>query len=416
MNWLFIHQNFPGQYLHIVRHLVAAGDRVIGIGQKHSAGLPGVERIEYSPAPAASAANQHVHEFETAVHNGLAVARLCEQLKVGGFLPAIVVGHNGWGETLYVKDVWPNVPLLDYFEFFYRASGSDIDFDPEFAADRDIALRLRVRNAINLIGLDAADWGQTATRWQRDQYPRRDWDRISIIHEGVDTGFVRPDATARLWLRGGVSYGYGDEIVTYSARNLEPYRGFHVFMRALPKILQRRPKATVLIVGGDGVSYGTRPVHGGGWRQQLLDEIGGELDLQRVHFLGRLGFRQYLSVLQLSTVHVYLTYPFVLSWSLIEALSAGCLVVASQTAPVEEIISDGENGCLVDFFDIDGLANRVADLLREAHGYRQLRAAARDSAVGRYDLKTICLPAYLSLLQRLIGSRVPTAPALAPGG
>jgi glycosyltransferase involved in cell wall biosynthesis len=410
MNWLFIHQNFPGQYLHIVRHLVAAGDRVIGIGQKHSAELPGVERIEYAAAPAASTAHQHVHEFETAVHNGLAVARLCEQLKAGGFLPAIVIGHNGWGETLYMKDVWPNIPLLNYFEFFYRATGSDIDFDPEFAADPDIALRLRTRNAINLIGLDAADWGQTPTRWQRDQYPRRASDRISIIHEGVDTGFVRPDPTAKLWLRGGVSFGREDEIITYSARNLEPYRGFHVFMRALPKILHRRPKATVLIVGGDAVSYGTRPARSGSWRQQLLDEVGGELDLQRVHFLGRLGFRQYLSVLQLSAVHVYLTYPFVLSWSLIEALSAGCLVVASRTPPVEEIISDGENGCLVDFFDIDGLANRITDLLQEAGAHRQLRAAARDSAVGRYDLATICLPAYLSLLQRLTGKRVPAAP------
>jgi glycosyltransferase involved in cell wall biosynthesis len=416
MNWLFIHQNFPGQYLHVVRHLVGAGDRIVGIGQQHSAELPGVERIEYVPGPAVSAPGQHVHDFETAVQNGLAVARCCEQLKAGGFFPAIVIGHNGWGETLYVKDVWPNIPLLNYFEFFYRATGSDIDFDPEFVADPDIALRLRTRNAVNLLGLDAGDWGQTPTRWQRDQYPQRDRDRISVIHEGVDTGFVRPDPTARLWLRGGASFARGDEIVTYSARNLEPYRGFHVFMRALPKILHHRPKAHVLIVGGDGVSYGPRPVPGGGWRQQLLDEVGGELDLPRVHFLGRLGFRQYLSVLQLSAVHVYLTYPFVLSWSLIEALSAGCPVVASRTPPVEEIISDGENGWLVDFFDIDGLADRVADVLEGTDAHRRMRAAARASAVGRYDLRTVCLPAYLSLLQRLTGQRLPTAPAATPGG
>lgn len=407
MNWLFIHQNFPGQYLHILRHLVAVGDRVVGIGQQHSAELPGVERIQYTPSPTV-AADPYLHEFEAAVQNGLAVARLCEQLDADGFRPAIVIGHNGWGETLYVKDVWPTIPLLNYFEFFYRASGSDIDFDPGFAPDPDIAQRLRTRNAVNLLGLDAADWGQTPTCWQRDQYPRRHWDRISIIHEGVDTAFVRPDPNARLWLRGGVSFGGDDEIITFSARNLEPYRGFHVFMRALPKILRRRPKAKVLIVGGDGVSYGPRPVGGGGWRQQLLDELGGELDLRRVHFLGRLGFRHYLSVLQLSTVHVYLTYPFVLSWSLIEALAAGCLLVASRTPPVEEIVKDGENGCLVDFFDIAGLADRVAELLREADAHRAMRAAARASAVGHYDLETICLPAYLSLLQRLTGTRTAT--------
>ncbi len=414
MNWLFIHQDFPAQYRHIVRHLADAGDRVIGIGQQHSAAATGASLIKYTPAPTGSGTDQHVHEFDSAVQNGLAVARACDQLKGEGFVPDIVIGHNGWGETLFVKDVLPNVPLLNYFEFYYRAVGGDTDFDPEFSPGADIALRLRTRNAVNLLGLDAADWGQTPTRWQRGLYPRRHWDRISVIHEGVDTGCARPDATARLWLRGGVSLGRNDEIITYCARNLEPYRGFHIFMRALPKILERRPQASVLIVGGDGVSYGTRPGQGGGWRQQLLQEVGAELDLRRVHFLGHLGFRQYLTVLQLSAVHVYLTYPFVLSWSLIEALSVGCLVVASRTPPVEEVVSDGENGYLVDFFDVGGLADRVVEVLQQREAHRHIAAAARASVIGRYDLKEICLPAYLSLLQRLTGGRVPGAPALQP--
>lgn len=405
MNWLFIHQNFPGQYIHLVRHLAGAGDRIIGIGQQHSADMPGVRMIEYAPAPPASAAHQPVHEFELAVHNGLRVAQVCERLRGEGFVPDLVIGHNGWGETFYVKDVWPNIPLLNYFEFFYRSAGSDIDFDPEFACGPDIALRIRTRNAINLVGLEAADWGQTPTRWQRDQYPRRFWEHISIVHEGIDTEFAQPDPSARLWLRGGASFGCEDEVVTYCARNLEPYRGFHVFMRALPEILRRRPKATALIIGGDGVSYGGRPSRANSWRQQMLDEVGPALDLRRVHFLGRLAYRQYLSILQLSSVHVYLTYPFVLSWSLLEALSAGCLVVASRTPPVEEVIGDGDNGFLVDFFDSAGLVERVVEAMKRTDAYRHIRAAARASVVARYDLKTVCLPAQYSLLRRLTGKR-----------
>ena len=364
MKWLFIHQNFPGQYLHVVRHLARAGEEVIGIGQKRSIHVDGVRWIEYVPAQPASTAHEYVREFDLAVQNGLAVARECDRFKSDGSVPDIVIGHNGWGETFYVKDIWPTTPLLGYFEFFYRPSGSDIDFDPEFEADLNIAMRLRTRNAINLVGLEAADWGQTPTRWQRDQYPERFWERISVIHEGVDTDNVRPDPTARLWLRGGISFGHNDEVVTYSARNLEPYRGFHIFMRALPKVLRNRPNAHVLIVGGDEVSYGTRPADAPNWRQQLLSELGEQPDLQRVHFVGRIGFQQYLSVLQLSAVHVYLTYPFVLSWSLLEALSAGCLVIASRTNPVEEVITDDKNGYLVDFFDIEGLADRIIDALQ----------------------------------------------------
>jgi glycosyltransferase involved in cell wall biosynthesis len=411
MNWLFIHQNFPGQYAHVARYLVENGHRVVCITGQSGATIDGVRRISYTPAAVSATTHEELREIDMALRNGLIVAQTCEVLRSEGFLPDLVIGHNGWGEILYIKDVWPQVPLLAYFEFFYRPTGSDVDFDPEFPAPPNIARRLRSRNAVNHVGLDAADWGQTATRWQRDQYPQRYWDCISVIHEGVDTDLVRPDPSARIWLRSGLAFAYGDEMITYCARNLEPYRGFHTFMRALPKVLRARPKAQALILGGDGVSYGRAPAVAASWRQELLRELDGELDPDRVHFLGHLPFRQYLTVLQLSAVHVYLTYPFVLSWSLIEALAAGCLVIGSRNPPVEEVVTDGENGWLVDFFDADGLADRIDEALRGGDAVNRVRLAARRRSIDEFDLKRICLPAYLALLRKLTNRR-----ALVAGG
>jgi glycosyltransferase involved in cell wall biosynthesis len=415
VNVLFIHQNFPAQYVHVAAHLAQSGHRVVAITQSRNPVPEGVQRLEYAPAGPTGAGHDYLRELDAAVRNAVAVAGVCERLGNSGFVPDLVVGHGGWGETLYVKDVWPGVKLLGYFEFFYRPSGSDADFDAEFPPVADIALRLRTRNALNLLGLEAADWGQTPTRWQRDQYPPRHRDRISILHEGIDTGFFRPDPAARLWLSGGRALGSGAEILTYSARNLEPYRGFHAFMRALPQVLRRRPEAHCVIVGGDGVSYGGPPARAATWREQLLAELEGRLDLKRVHFVGNLTSRQYLTVLQISAVHVYLTYPFVLSWSLLEALATGCHVIGSRTPPVEEVIVDGQNGELVDFFDTDGLADRICAALRDAPGRQRLRVAARETVCRRYDLGTICLPAQLALLQNLLRRPgIVPAPAMAP--
>lgn len=403
MKLLFVHQTFPGQYVHLVQSLRDAGHTLAFVTQRRDREIPGIRMLEYLPAPVSPVTQTYVSDFEGAAMNGLAVARLCEGLKREGFTPDIVVGHTGWGELLFIKDVWPSVPLLGYFEFFYRAAGSDLDFDAEFPPTSEDVMRVRARNATNFITLDAADWGHTPTRWQRDQYPAEYHPRLSVIHEGIDTERVHPDPSARLWLAGGGSLSKNDQVLTYSARRLEPYRGFHVFMRTLPQILADCPQAHVIIIGGDGVSYGRPPADGGNWREHMLAELSGKLDLSRVHFVGWLPYAQYLAVLQISSVHVYLTYPFVLSWGLLEAMAAECLVIGSRTPPVEEVIDGAENGYLVNFFDTDALARRVSDALRDPAASAEMRKNARRTVVEHYDLKTRCLPQQLELLHRLTG-------------
>ena len=403
MKLLFIHQNFPGQYVHVVRYLQEAGHSVAFISQRHDKEIAGIRMLQYLPAPIAPMVRSYVNDLEGGILNGLAVARMCEGLKREGFTPDIVVGHTGWGELLFVKDVWPTVPLLGYFEFFYRSSGSDLDFDPEFGTTIDDSMRVRVRNATNLLSLTAADWGHTPTKWQRDQYPVEYHHRISVIHEGVDTERVRPEPTARLWLRGGLSLSREQQVITYSARNLEPYRGFHVFMRTLPKVLAEFPNAQVIIIGADGISYGRMPEDGKTWRDRLLAEVGDRIDASRVHFVGWLPHAQYLAVLQISSAHIYMTYPFVLSWGLLEAMAAECLVIASRTPPVEEVIDGTDNGFLVDFFDTDALAQQIGWVLRNPEATTAMRRNARRCIVEQFDLKTICLPAHLALIQRLTG-------------
>ena len=410
MKFVFIHQTSPGQYLHLVRHLQQAGHDAVFITQRRDREVPGIRLLEYTPAPVALPAQSYALDLEGGVMNGLAVARICEGLKRDGFAPDIVVGHSGWGELMFVKDVWPNVPLLGYFEFFYRGVGSDLNFDDEFPATDDDRLRVRVRNAINLLSLDAADWGHTPTLWQRAQYPAIYHPKISVIHEGVDTEAVRPNPTARLWLSGRRTLSRADQVITYSARRLEPYRGFHTFMRTLPKVLRDCPEAQVVIIGGDGVSYGRMPANRKNWREVMLAELGDRLDLSRVHFLGWLPYANYLAVLQISSVHVYLTYPFVLSWGLLEAMAAECLVIGSRTPPVEELVDGQDNGLLVDFFDTDALAGRICAALRDRDSLQPVRQNARRTIIERYDLKTVSLPAQLALLRRLTGSAL-TAPA-----
>jgi glycosyltransferase involved in cell wall biosynthesis len=403
---LFAHQNFPGQYRNLISHLAKApGNELLFLTQRQDASLPGVRRIVYAPSrKPGEATHGYVRSLESAVLNAQEVWRAATGLRSEGFQPDIVIAHNAWGETLFLKDVYPRAPLLGYFEFFYRAAGSDADFDPEYPLSADARLRIQIRNSVNLLGLETVDRGQTATCWQRAQYPKRYQDMISVVHEGVDTDAIRPDPGARFSLKTReVPFRKGDEIITFVARNLEPYRGFHVFMRALPAILRARPNAHAVIVGGDGVSYGLPLPPGQTYREKLLDELEGDLDPARVHFPGRIPYESFLQLLQVSAAHVYFTYPFVLSWSMLEAMSAGCLVIGSKTPPVEEVIRDGDNGLLVDFFSAEHLANAVSAVLDRPDDFRRLRERARQTVVERFDFKKVCLPAYLKLIGDLTG-------------
>ena len=401
MKVLFVHQNFPGQYLHIARHLGAMeGNEVVFITQRTDADLPGVRKIVYKPAREVTRGIHHyVRETEAGVLNAQNVARVALALKESGFVPDVMLAHNGWGELWYLKEVFPDTPLIGYFEFFYQHHGADVGFEPGPPLIFDVGPRIRTKNIGNLLALNAADYGQCPTRWQKSLYPKEYQSKLHIVHEGIDTVAVAPDAAARFAIPGtDIELTLEDDVVTYVARNLEPYRGFPSFMRSLPAILAARPKARVLVVGGDDVSYGTRPADGKTFRELMLAELGDAIDLQRVHFLGKVPYSSFVRILQVSTVHVYLTYPFVLSWSMLEAMSAGCLIVGSRTQPVEEVITDGENGLLVDIFDPQEIAQRVIDALADRQAFAAIRANARRTIVDQYDLRTICLPAQLRLL------------------
>ena len=347
-------------------------------------------------------------DFETKVVRGEACFRVAMQLKSRGFEPDVIIAHPGWGESLFLKEVWPNAKLGIYCEFFYQPDGADVGFDPEFAVRQaDDPSRLRLKNLNNVMHMQVADAGISPTHWQASTFPEPFHSKITVVHDGIDTATLKPDAEVKLTVTksngASVSLSRQDEVITFVNRNLEPYRGYHTFMRALPEILKRRPNARVLIVGADDVSYGAKPdpkKYGARkWKDIFAAEVRPKMsdaDWQRVHFLGHVPYQQFIPLLRLSSVHVYLTYPFVLSWSLLEAMSLGCAIVASDTQPLHEAIRHDETGRLVNFFDVPALANEVCRLLDAPQERARLGAAAREFAVAHYDLKSVCLPRQLA--------------------
>lgn len=407
MKILLVHQNFPGQFKHLVPALLSnPANEVVAFTMSPYPEVAGLRVVRYAAAKGtAKDVHPWVAETETKVIRGDAAFRAALELKNEGFVPDVILAHPGWGESLFLKQVWPHTKLIIYCEFHYAAEGTDVGFDPEFPPkDVGDACRVRMKNVNNFLHFDIADAGVSPTEWQKRTFPEPFRSKISVIHDGIDTGQIRPNSD--VWLQiGPHKLTRHDEVITFVNRNMEPYRGYHTFMRALPEILAKRPNARVLIVGGDGVSYGAKPPEGSTWKQIFLDEVKDRLDLSRVHFLGHIDYKHFIPLLQLSMVHVYLTYPFVLSWSLLEAMACGCAIVASDTAPLREAIIDGETGVLVDFFDPDSLAQKVCDLLEDPRRRQALGKQARKFAVSHYDLESVCLPRMIGLIEQLGSSR-----------
>lgn len=411
MNILFIHQNFPGQFKFLAPELAQQGHRVLALTMQKTEAphWQGVELVSYQATRGNSKdAHPWISDFESKVIRGEACFRAALKLKESGFIPDVIVAHSGWGESLFLKEVWPQTRLGLYGEFYYQVSGADTGFDLEFTA-RDTqaeACRLRLKNLNNLLHFETADAALSPTHWQASTFPESFRSKITVVHDGIDTQTLVPNEEVGMQIksRNGAELQLSrqDEVITFVNRNLEPYRGYHIFMRSLPELLKLRPNARVLILGGNDVSYGIRPDKAkyghSNWKDVFIDEVRGQIsdaDWSRVHFLGHVPYTQFVALLQLSRVHVYLTYPFVLSWSVLEAMSVGCAIVASNTQPLREAIEHDQTGRLVDFFDVDGLTNAVCELLDDPVTRQRLGRNARAFAQSHYDLHTICLPKQL---------------------
>lgn len=402
MKILFVHQNFPGQFLHLAPELQRRGHEVRALTDGGNTRPAPVEVLRYRHEAAAvdPAATRLGRNYTTMSDRGVTVARAALQLRRGGYVPDVIFGHSGWGETLFLKEVWPEAKLIVYAEFYYKGRGADVGFDAEFSPPHFDQVLISQGRAAHLgQALVHADAGLAPTHWQASTFPDSLRGRIEVIFDGVNTATLRPDPAAQFALPDGRILRAGDEVLTFVNRNLEPYRGYHIFLRALPDVLAARPQAQVVIVGGDGVSYGAAPKGGTGWKEHFLAEVRDRLDLSRVHFVGKVPYPQFVALMQVSRAHAYLTYPFVLSWSMLEAMAAGCHVVASATAPVQEVIRDGMNGTLVDFFDVAGWSRTLTRALAEPDSFAPQRRAARATVLEQYDLQSVCLPRMVAFVE-----------------
>ena len=407
MKILFVHQNFPGQFLHLAPELAKRGHDCLALtdhGNTRASAIP-ILRYKHDPAAVDPAATRLGRNYTLMSDRGVTVARAALQLRDDkGYSPDVIIGHSGWGETLFLKEVWPQAKLIVYAEFYYKGRGADVGFDTEFGpASFDQVMIAQGRAGHLGQALVHADAGVCPTHWQASTYPASLRPMLQVIHDGVDTDVMVPNPAASFALPDGRVLRAGDEVLTFVNRNLEPYRGYHIFMRALPAVLRARPHAQVVIVGGDEVSYGAAPKGEKGWKERFLSEVRSDLDLSRVHFMGKIPYPGFVALMQVARVHAYLTYPFVLSWSMIEAMAAGCHIVASDTAPVAEAIATGVNGTLVDFFDVAAWSAALTLALADPVRFDPLRQAARQTAIDRYDLRRVCLPRIVAYVEGIAG-------------
>ncbi len=410
---LFVHQNMPGQYREILDWLIKQGghELVFLTQRKDYASPTGVRKILYTPhhRPKDNAYGLS-KVWEEGVGAGYGAAQAANTLKRKGFTPDIILGHTGWGELLFMKEVWPDVPILGFFEYFYKLRGTLSEFDKEQPPTEVTSYLLHARNAIPFANLHVVDQGIAPTHWQKNTFPELFQQKLMCCHDGIRTDKLGPDPKVELSLgRLPKPLTRDDEVITYMARNMERVRGFHIMMRALPAILEARPKARVVLVGGSGTSYGKKSDAQGGLRGEMEQELGPKVDWDRVHFVGRVPYEDFQRIIQISRCHIYLTMPFVLSWSLLEAMAMQATIVTSDVAPVREAITHGETGLLVDFHAPEALAAQVIEVVSNPGRYAHLGVNARAHVVEHYDFLTKCLPEHIALINAL----VPTGKAIA---
>ncbi|MDG4675990.1 glycosyltransferase [Shinella sp. 838] len=408
MRILFVHNNFPGQYARIVHHLKGRRDIDMLSGSLASNKQPAsIKRVGYTPH---REARNNIHPAlsytETSVIRGQAAYTSFMPVKAKGFYPDIILAHSGFGDGIFLKDLWPKAKYMPYFEWYYHSYGSDSSFlNHEEKKKPDAELKIRMKNTAILHDLATMDWGQCPTEFQKSQFPPQFRERISVLHDGVDVDYFSPGDTTTFTV-GDLVFRKGDPVITYIARGMEPYRGFPQFMEAVAILQKSRPEAHVVIIGEDRVAYGTKRPDGKTYKEWVLETLS--LDESRIHFLGRQPLRTLRDALRVSAAHVYLTVPFVLSWSMMEAMSTGALIVGSDTEPVREIIKDGENGLLVPFFEPEVLAGRLSDVLADQARYVPLRERAREHMLERYDMKDLTKQ-YFSLIERVANGSMLTA-------
>jgi glycosyltransferase involved in cell wall biosynthesis len=380
---LFVHNNFPGQFRDLAQALVARGVPCFAIGYEHSPGVPGVELVRYRlPRGSGKDVFPLAVRAEADLLRGRSALEAARWLKNQGHEPEVIVGHPGWGETALLKHVFPEAKQALFSEFYYHGKGSDIDFDPEFwNGDEDALIRGVAKNAVMAMALAEADAIVAPTEFQASRLPRGFRERVRVIHEGVDVGAIRPFALAD-----GRVIAPGTPVITHINNQMEPMRGLHIFARALPRLLAEVPDAQVVVIGEEKTKgYGAEAPQGRTWKQAIFEPLSAQLDPTRLHFLGRVPHERMLAGLRLSTAHVYYSYPFVLSWSLAEAMASGCYVIGSDTGPVRDAIEDGVNGRLVPFFDVDALSQTLIDACRDPQASAPLRIAAREKAVASFS-------------------------------
>jgi glycosyltransferase involved in cell wall biosynthesis len=403
---LFVHNNFPGQFRNLATALVARGVPCAAIGAATAPGLQGVRIGRYAlDRGSTPGILPYAVRAEADLIRGANALRVARALKDEGFEPEVIVGHPGWGEMVFLDEVWPNAKQVMFSEFFYRAHGFDVDFDTEFqVVNEDTLLRAHAKNAVMALSLTGATAIVSPTPFQASALPSVFQPLARIIHEGVDVEAIRPGRPEPFALPDGRTILPGAPVITYANNHMEPMRGLHIFARALPRLMDQVPEAQVLMFGADSSHpYGAAPEGGGAWRDLIFRDLS--IDPSRLHVMGKTSHDTLLAAFRLSTAHVYYTYPFVLSWSLVEAMASGCYVIGSDTAPVRDAIEDGVNGHLLSFFDSDALSEALIEACRNPEGFNDLRAAARATAVAKFA-KRDGTAAWLDLLREL-GVEIP---------